>query len=186
MNELHEIAANYAAEKTNEMMAKMIADAFADGYRLGYKDCEEDISVDRRDNKTEYVDLGLPSGTLWATDYERIDGRLLYLPYDKAIETNIPTEEQWRELYACKWAIKSDKLYCIGLNGNTISFIPTGYESVKDIIEIPEWSYLWLKNSKADGDAKVSAKMSWGKAYHVSELRMFRGYSLPVRFVKNQ
>ena len=51
-------------------MDKAIAQAYADGYRNGYKDREEEIPVDLRDNKTEYVDLGLPSGTLWSTDYE--------------------------------------------------------------------------------------------------------------------
>ena len=67
MKELKELSANYATEKTNEMMSQIVAQAFADGYRMGYKDREDEIQVDLCDSKTEFVDLGLPSGTKWAT-----------------------------------------------------------------------------------------------------------------------
>ena len=67
MKELDNISANYAAGKANEAIDKAIAQAYADGYRDGYKDREEEIPVDFSDKKTGYIDLGLPSGTLWAT-----------------------------------------------------------------------------------------------------------------------
>ena len=71
MKELKELSANYATEKTNEMMSQIVAQAFADGYRMGYKDREDEIPVDLRDGKTQFVDLGLPSGTLWSFDFEK-------------------------------------------------------------------------------------------------------------------
>ena len=71
MKELKELSANYATEKTNEMMSQIVAQAFADGYRMGYKDREDEIPVDLRDGKTKFVDLGLPSGTLWSSDFEK-------------------------------------------------------------------------------------------------------------------
>ena len=77
MNELSLKAENYAAEKMNELMAKAIAQAYADGYRDGYCERQQEIPVDLRDNKTEYVDLGLSSGTLWSADYERENGNPL-------------------------------------------------------------------------------------------------------------
>ena len=58
--ELIEKAASYAAGKANKAITNAIAQAYADGYRDGYKDREQEIPVDLRDNKTEYVDLGLP------------------------------------------------------------------------------------------------------------------------------
>ena len=67
MKELIEVANNYAENKTNEVLTSAIAQAYADGYKDGYRDREEEIPVDIRFKKTEYVDLGLPSGTLWAT-----------------------------------------------------------------------------------------------------------------------
>lgn len=76
-----------------------------------------------------YVDLGLPSGTLWKDHNE--DG---YLTYDEAIKLykkNLPTREQWEELLTyCEWTWSGWKVnndnegYTIkGRNGNTI-FLP--------------------------------------------------------------
>ena len=60
MEKLNERAANYAAEKVNELLAKAIAKAYADGYRDGYKECAEDYDIDLYED-VEFVDLGLPS-----------------------------------------------------------------------------------------------------------------------------
>ena len=98
-----ENAEKYAEGKANQVITKAIADAYIEGYKAGYKDREEEIPMDLRDNKTEYVDLGLPSGTLWASDYEKSGGKYVYLPYEKANRMNLPTEKQWQELKAyCK------------------------------------------------------------------------------------
>ena len=66
MENLNERAANYAAEKVNELLAKAIAQAYADGYRDGYKDRDERISSSNSDSNLKFVDLGLPSGTKWS------------------------------------------------------------------------------------------------------------------------
>ncbi len=42
MQDLKERAANYAAEKTNELLSKAIAQAYADGYRDGLKERERE------------------------------------------------------------------------------------------------------------------------------------------------
>ena len=73
-----ENAKKYAEGKANKAITKAIADAYVEGYKAGYKDREEEIPMDLRDNKTEYVDLGLPSGTLWASDYEKSNGEYIY------------------------------------------------------------------------------------------------------------
>ena len=186
MEELREKAASYAVEKKNEVMTNAIAQAYADGYRDGYKDREEEIPVDLRSNKTEFVDLGLPSRTLWSSSYERIGEEKLYLPYDKAKEMNIPTEDQWSELRnECRWFIDSDKLYCIGPNGNSIHFERTGYISIKKNKEIADWSFFWIKNKEENGNECYSAKMSWHTASDERRYSTFRGYSLPIRLVRN-
>ena len=81
MKELKELSINYATEKTNEVMVNTIAQAYADGYRKGYKDREDEIPVDLRDGNTEYIDLGLPSETLWSTNYETKDKQVVFLPF---------------------------------------------------------------------------------------------------------
>ena len=71
-----------------------------------------------------FIDLGLPSGTLWATENE--PG---YHQFDKAVETfgeMLPTIEAWQEIIKnCKrkWDDKRDGHTYTGPNGNTI-FLP--------------------------------------------------------------
>lgn len=100
MEDLVKKAENYAEGKVNEVLTLAIEQAYIDGYRDGYKDCEEEISVDLPCEEVEYVDLGLPSGTLWAKDYmkEENGNILLYMTHGEANCLNIPTQEQWDEL----------------------------------------------------------------------------------------
>lgn len=186
MVELKEKANSYAEENVINVLKEAFAKVYADGYRDGYKDCKEEIQVDLRLYQTKFVDLGLPSGTLWSENYERLGEERLYLPYDKAKEMNIPTEDQWRELLKeCKWSIDSDKLYCIGPNGNSVNFEETGYLSIKKNKEIADWSFFWIKNEEENRNECYSAKMSWQTASDKRFYSIFRGYSLPVRLVKN-
>lgn len=66
-----------------------------------------------------YVDLELPSGTLWKSEGE--EG--LY-PYNNAIEkygNRMPTQEQWLELKnSCKWVWSENGYKVIGRNGQSI------------------------------------------------------------------
>ena len=99
--ELIERAQSYAVQKTDELITKAIEQAYIDGYREGYKDRENEIPVVLTDGNVEYVDLGLPSKTLWTTDYVKEKDKILYLPYCEAKKYNIPTKEQWEELKKC-------------------------------------------------------------------------------------
>ncbi len=187
MTELTTKAENYAAGKANEAIDKAIAQAYADGYRDGYKDREEEIPVDIRNNKTVFVDLGLSSQTLWSSSYETIGIERLYLPYDKAKEMDIPTKDQWDELKKeCKWAIDSDKLYCIGPNGKSIFFEKTGYISVNKNIETSVWSFFWIKTDEQSENECLSAKMSWKTDYDVRSVYKFKGFRLPIRLVRTK
>ena len=186
MIELNEKASNYAEENVINVLKEAFAKVYADGYREGYRECQEEIPVDLRDNQTRYVDLGLSSGTLWSSSYERIGAERLYLPYDKAKEMSIPTEDQWKELRReCRWSVDSDKLYCIGPNGNSIHFEKTGYISINKNKEIIDWSFFWIKNEEENGNECLSAKMSWHIASDERSHSIFRGYSLPIRLVRN-
>ena len=78
--ELIERAQTYAVQKTDELITKAIEQAYIDGYRDGYKDRENEIPVVLTDGNVEYVDLGLPSKTLWSTDYVKEKDSILYLP----------------------------------------------------------------------------------------------------------
>ena len=195
MIDLTEKSAIYAAGKTNEVIDKAIAQAYADGYRDGYKDREEEIPVDLRENQTEYVDLGLPSGTLWAKDFEKTEGgSVLSLTYGEACHLSIPTTEQWTELKKnCIWqkvtrlknGSNRDLYECIGPNGKTIEFTETGYYSAEQVLYSTN-VYFWTKGEIND-NRRTAARMRFFIDSNVVDCdweNLFTGFRLPVRLVK--
>ena len=193
MEHVSEKAANYAAEKTNVMMTNLIAQVYEDGYRDGYKDRENEIPVNQRDNKTEYIDLGLPSGTLWSKDYERRDGNVLFLPYCEASQKNIPTKEQLEELISCcVWDCeRSDNstsgtlqmAKCVGPNGNVIYFPAKGRIFSDRIIESNE-VYIWGLQDGGDNNRDALDVYTSGYDLKVQTYELFIGNKLPLRLVK--
>ena len=192
MKDLKMKAESYTEGKINEILTQAVVQAYMDGYRDGYNDCENSIPTNLLYNQTEFVDLGLPSGTLWAMDYEKESDEVLYLPHGEANCLNIPTEEQWNELNReCRFELDKSsnndlkKLKIVGPNGNIIIFNCTGmFRS-----DYKEYMYkfcMWLKdesNESSDRNAvsfSAYSKREEGNIYHY-----FSGYKLPVRLVKS-
>ena len=77
----------------------------------------------------QYVDLGLPSGTLWCAKNE--GGDHARYTYDEAISnfgSKLPTKEQLRELnYQCTWTWTGSGYKVVGPNGNSIYLPAAGY-----------------------------------------------------------
>lgn len=73
----------------------------------------------------QYVDLGLPSGTLWKAENE-----IGFFTHDEAIKeygSSLPTKDQFRELInCCEWTWDDDAYVVKGKNGNTIVFPAAG------------------------------------------------------------
>ena len=80
--------------------------------------------------KIEFIDLGLPSGRLWATKNE--EG---YYTYDEAKEKfgeMLPKPEAFEELWEkCQWLwdVKNKGMIVVGPNKNTIFLPASGYRS---------------------------------------------------------
>lgn len=189
MIELNEKASIYAEENVINILKEAFAKVYADGYRDGYKDCQDHVSVNLRISNTEYVDLGLPSGTLWSADFE-IDGEdVIYHPYEDAEKYGIPTKEQFNELLeSCKWEFKyissnAREYTCIGPNGNHIVFSSRGYKLAGTKREI-EKIFFWVKSTSEDLTREAVYLY-----YHSGEIKklteMFSGSMLPLRLVKN-
>ena len=71
----------------------------------------------------EWVDLGLPSGTLWARD--DVDGKTSFMGARRSYGSHIPSMANARELSDCctkKWDNNAHALVFTGPNGNSISF----------------------------------------------------------------
>lgn len=184
-----ERANKYADGKANEAITTAIALAYMDGYRDGYKDREEEIPVDLRGNKTEYVDLGLPSGTQWSADYEEEDGGILRLPYGKASNFKLPTKEQWEELdKECAWIQIKDQygrfkhFECVGPNGAIIKFHTTGYYQGSKFEETDN-IYAWMESESNDNCVRIRANNGL-PCMTMSTWEFFTGSLLPVRQVR--
>ena len=80
--------------------------------------------------QSEYVDLGLPSGTLWKTKNEIKDDKYMYYTYNEAIQLfgdKIPTRAQFAELLGfCKWEWNGKGFIVTGDNGNSITLPALG------------------------------------------------------------
>lgn len=74
----------------------------------------------------EYIDLGLPSGTLWMSENE--DG---YYTYDQALINfgkSLPTKKQIEELVnVCQWLWTGREYVITGPNGKSIILPAAGY-----------------------------------------------------------
>lgn len=179
-------ARKFAEGKAMAALDQAIREAYAEGYRDGYKDREEEIPLELLENKTEFVDLGLPSGTLWASTYEMSGSSCLYLPFEQAKKYQLPTKEQYQELIDyCKWDYRSSNnsfshYVVIGPNGNTIELAATGYYSA-DKINAWATGYFWL-NHEDEEDSTPTAAMFQGSSKSTSYL--FSGYKLPIHLVR--
>ena len=185
MEQLREKANCYAEENVLEVLKEAFAKVYADGYRNGYKDREKEIPVNLLNNKTEYVDLGLPSGTLWSTDYEKEGNDRVYLTYEKAVLLDIPTKEQWQELIKeCEWIRHSNNFVCIGPNGKSIVFSRTGYFKIEDKMSDKEETCFWIFTENHKGRERSAGNIWPDYSVKTTELSFYCGFKLPVRLVQ--
>lgn len=122
--EIKEIAKQYAIAALDNQIY-LVAQAFTDGYD---KACKELLNLPIEEDGVKYIDLGLPSGTLWS---ERLlltnENVVVVLPHGKAQELPLPTKEQVEELISvCQIHNHSNSFQgcttLIGPNGNEISY----------------------------------------------------------------
>ena len=102
----------YVEGKVTDALNKVVADAYLAGYNAGYQDGYNKVVKDSVSVGSEFVDLGLPSGTLWSSDYvkKNDDDMTIYVTQENGADYEIPTYEQFKELMdECKWEQKSEK-----------------------------------------------------------------------------
>lgn len=190
--DIKEKAKNYAEGKALESISRAIQDAYAAGYKSGYNDgytSKEKIFINELENGVEYVDLQLPSGTKWSIEYIKYeDGERMHLNYQEAINLNIPTLEQFNELYE-KCDIKpivhtgSTPSYWefTGKNGASIKLYLSTIQTPSKV-ENPYNYMFWLKERVTEDNKGICAG---GPSYmKVNTSKLFMGYKLPIMLVK--
>ena len=94
---VNEKAEQYA-KNCLEHIKKEIVDAYIEGYCEGSYN-EELKHAKNEEEDSDFIDLGLPSGTLWREDFlSDEDCENMRLAYNEARNFSLPTEEQCREL----------------------------------------------------------------------------------------
>jgi len=100
------------------------------------------------DVQTEYVNLGLPSGTKWKSSNETSGYARVFYTYDEAISFGyrLPTKEQFEELRRyCSWEWQSNEGFKVtGPNGNFIILPAAGKRTCSgDVNYMGEIGYYW-------------------------------------------
>lgn len=134
-----------------------------------------------KENEKGYVDLGLPSGTLWKSENE--DG---YYTFYKAVNEfgkTLPTKEQFEELKnECKWKWNRKGYTVKGPNGKIIFLPANGYRGTNGIDYFVDtdgfyWSY-------TDDEPNYPCHISSHSVGVLSENAITRRDSFSVRLVK--
>lgn len=111
------------------------------------------LVTDREKGETEYVDLGLPSKTLWKykNEGDKENERMNWSEANRRFGNSIPTDKQWKELHdLCEWAWTGNGYKVTGPNGNHIVLPANGvwWEDINEIRDVGEEGYYWANNPK--------------------------------------
>ena len=100
-----------------------------------------------------YVDLGLPSGTLWKAQNE--DGLMGYDVAKKKFGRSLPSLKQWEELNKnCVWEWTGDGYNVTGPNGKCIFIPAAGYRNVSGQVgKVGVYGNYWSSTSKNNEEA---------------------------------
>lgn len=130
----------------------------------------------------KYINLGLPSGTLWADTNE--EG--LYTFAEAAVKygDSLPTKEQFEELMnQCEWKWNNNGYKVTGPNGNSIVLSAAGFlncfEKV-NIIGSDNYGFYW-SSTPDDSDYTLALNFNLGGLYIGN---YYRCYGFSVRLIK--
>lgn len=131
----------------------------------------------------KWVDLGLPSGLLWAAENEAD-----FYNFDHAVETfgkELPTKEAWGELFdKCtrKWDDEKRGYLLTGPNGNTIFLPAAGSRSGTSVGGAGLDGHYWSSSPYS------TATYAYGVSFHAGgvypQISGYRFYGFSVRLAR--
>lgn len=142
--------------------------------------------IEQKPFEGDWVDLGLPSGTLWkiSNETDPNDNDHDFYTYDEAMQKfgdQLPTKEQWEELKGeCRWTWANNCYKVTGPNGNSIFLRAAGYRHCSGwVSSVGVLGIYWSSTSRDSGYA-------WCLGFGSSGVYMSRGfqcYDQSVRLV---
>lgn len=137
---------------------------------------------EQKQNMKGYVDLGLPSGTLWKSTNEDCD----LITYEQAYNfygENVPTKEQWEELKNnCIWTWTGYGHNVKGKSGESIYLPAAGYRNCSGKVSLVGLHGFYWSSTPYDSGGAWHLYFDSGDV-HMSIYYRCHGYS--VRLVKN-
>ena len=136
----------------------------------------------------KWVDLGLPSGRLWAS--ENIDG---YFTYDQAVELlgeYLPKGAAFAELIEeCKveWNQEKKGLDVTGPNGNSIFLPACGYKGEKGCRSVGDEGNYWSRMPYANSESFAPGSQAYARGLYFGSGNVYpldgryRSYGFSVR-----
>lgn len=154
-------------------------------------DAKQVKTTSDQDRKAElklqgYVDLGLPSGTLWKNKNE-----VEFYTFEQALSAfgnNLPNREQLEELKnSCKWIWSDSGYKVVGPNGKFIFLPAASYRDCNwDLVKFDDKGYyagLYWSSSRSGSDAAYSLGFSSDKGVRINDNGSKMCYGLSVRLV---
>lgn len=177
---------NLIAEKyTNEILEdvkKLIKQAFIKGFELG---CSNPIVSTIQENGVKYIDLGLPSGTLWSEAAYRKSGATCYTKFSHvdAQGLNLPSEQQVKELCQhTKAIVVGSTVKIVGPNGQRIMIKnDKGYNGEG----ADDGSIMFWVSGAPDNSHAAPVCQLWFEDGSFGIQKHFAGYKLPVLLTKS-
>ena len=138
----------------------------------------------------EFIDLGLPSGLLLATEnIKDEDGNDALLPFDEAVEKYgeyMLTKEQWAEVFehcSYKWDDDRKGLLLTGPNGNCVFLPAAGYRGRKGVHNAGDEGNYW-SSTPYPGRANRAYYVNFNLRYMLPRRSCYRRFGLSVRLAR--
>lgn len=132
-----------------------------------------------------YIDLGLPSGTLWADTNE--EGYFIFDVAKEKFGDSVPTIDEWRELIDnCEWLwdFNNKQMVIIGKNDNRITLPAAGWRDTS-MYDMGSRGYYWSSSLSPDYPSYVCSV--YFNSDNVSCCNIIlRYYGRSVRLVKRK
>lgn len=184
---IEEKAKEYTNGKALEAINAAIEKAYVAGYNDGMRHTENE-KLDAIKDGVEFVDLGLPSGTLWSSICVSDGSNPRLFPYIEASKLSIPTKEQYKELiYNCKRQdyFGDKRILGVFLIGKTGRKITIPFVKIDEISRLKHDLFFWLKDDSESDEKDSAAEYHDTKVESFKTKKVFMGYKLPIMLVKN-
>ena len=186
--DINERGKKYAEGKALSALNAAIEQAYIDGYNDGLKHLENE-KLEAIKEGVEYVDLGLPSGTLWSSSCLNDGKNTRKLPYIEASKLSIPTKEQFEELISnCKcheiYGVKQSIGVCF--IGNTGRRVRIPFVEIDELNRGIPKLYFWVRDDCESNSKDIATIDYANNKTNLKTDKVFMGYNLPVMLVKKK